>query len=512
MTSALQDSEERYRQLFVGSRAVELLIDPEDGGRIVDANAAAARFYGLTVEDLRRMRISDINILSDEEVKAEMAHAAAQRRDHFLFRHRLANGDVRDVEVHSGPLPLGPRRLLYSIIHDVTERRQAEIALAVSEARFRALFEDSPLAIQVVDPDGRTMRVNRAWQSLWMRDPAKDPGPMDDPQLVRTRVVASLRAAYDGSTVEIPPFRYVLPTAPDNPVRWIRAYAYPIRDPGGQGNQLIIVWEDVSEKLGQEERLKETLSELERSNNDLEQFAYVASHDLQEPLRMISSYIGLLQRRYGGDLAPEALEFMGYAVDGAHRMQNIINDLLTYSRVGRKGRPFTWCALAEMVKVACDSLAVAIEDAQAEVTVDGTLPVVLGDAHELGRLFQNLIGNAVKYARPETPPRIRIACAAVDGAWRVTVDDNGIGVAAEFRDRIFQIFQRLHSRSEYGGTGVGLAICKKIVERHGGRIGVEDGPGGGSRFWFTLAMAPAEEEGGSAAETPPLSWADPARP
>ncbi len=488
MTAALQESEERYRQLFVGNRAVELLIEP-DTGRIVDANAAAARFYGWSVDDLRAMRISDINTLTPQEVRTEMMMAAAERRSHFLFRHRLANGDIRDVEVHSGPVPQGRDQLLYSIIHDVTERRQAEKALAVSEARFRALFEDSPLGIQVLAPDGETVRTNGAARRLW--GGTIEGSPLDDPLLRRAGVCDLLSKALAGEPTEIPPFRYRLPAGGDDDgVRWVRGYAYPIRDPDSQGHQLIVVWENVTEKVKQEERLSETLTELERSNADLEQFAYVASHDLQEPLRMISSYIGLLQRRHGEEMAPEALEFMAYAVDGAHRMQDIINDLLTYSRVGRKGRPFAPVALGKVVSLAVGTLALAIEEAGARVEVAEPLPTILGDDQELARLFQNLIGNAVKYRRDGVTPTIRVRWSKVDDLCRVEIADNGIGVGSEFHDRIFQIFQRLHTRDQYGGTGVGLAVCKKIVERHGGHIGVESTVGDGATFWFTLPFPP----------------------
>lgn len=495
MTAALQQSEERYRQLFMANRAVELLIDPENGC-VVDANEAAARFYGWSLETLRGMSIAEINTLTPEQIRAEMTLAALERRDHFLFQHRLANGDVRDVEVHSGPVAQGGKQLLYSIIHDVTERRRAENALALSETRFRALFEDSPLAIQVLDPGGRTVRVNAAWRRLWQGE--LEGAPSEDAQLRRAGIVAHLRRAFAGDVVEIPAFRYRLGTVSedDGGWRWVRGYAYPIRDPDGDGHQLIVVWENVTEKRSQEERLRETLSELERSNADLEQFAYVASHDLQEPLRMISSYIGLLRRRYGDEMKDEALEFMAYAVDGAHRMQDIINDLLTYSRVGRKGQPFVACSLRGALDTALDALTVGLRDSGAEVTVEGDLPVISGDALELSRLFQNLIGNALKYRRPETSPVIRIACEQEDAFWRVSVTDNGIGVAQEFHERIFQIFQRLHTRDEYGGTGVGLAICKKIVERHGGQIGISSQEGEGACFWFTLPVLEAADVAG----------------
>ncbi|MGC2853856.1 CHASE domain-containing protein [Novispirillum sp. DQ9] len=358
MTHALARSEERYRQLFVRNRAVELLIDPGDG-TLVDANEAAARFYGWSVDTLRTMRISDINTLDPDQVRAEMARAEGEQRDHFFFRHRLASGDVRDVEVRTGPIDDGARRLLYSIVHDVTERKVAEQALV------------------------------------------------------------------------------------------------------------------------------DTLRDLERSNAELEQFAYIASHDLQEPLRMVSSYLGLIRRRYDDRLDEEGREFIAFAVDGAHRMQALINDLLVYSRVGRMGHPFAPVDLGRVLDGVAATLQVALEEAGGVLT-RGPLPTVMGDGQELERLLQNLVGNALKYHRPGEPPRVDVRARRDGKAWRVTVTDNGIGIAPEFSGRIFLIFQRLHTQGEYSGTGIGLAVCKKIVERHQGTIGVSSVPGEGAAFWFTI--------------------------
>jgi PAS domain S-box-containing protein len=350
--------------LFVRNRAVELLIDPRDGA-IVDANEAAERFYGWPVDSLRRMCMTDINILPVEQVHAEMASALHDGRDHFFFRHRLACGAVRDVEVRTGPIDDQNRPLLYSIIHDVTQRKLAEQALV------------------------------------------------------------------------------------------------------------------------------DTLQDLERSNAELEQFAYIASHDLQEPLRMVTSYLGLIRRRYDQVLDDSGREFIGYAVDGAHRMQTLINDLLVYSRVGRLGRPFGEVDLGAVMDGVRATLRISLDDSGAVLTC-GPLPVVTGDDQELLRLFQNLIGNAIKYSRPEEPPRIDIQARRDGRTWRITVTDNGIGIPPEFTGRIFLIFQRLHNRTEYSGTGIGLAVCKKIVEHHQGAIGVTSVPGEGSAFWFTL---PAMEDG-----------------
>ena len=250
---------------------------------------------------------------------------------------------------------------------------------------------------------------------------------------------------------------------------------------------------DVTARKEAETELKRTLKDLERSNEDLQQFAYVASHDLQEPLRMVTSYLQLLQRRYGGQLDEDADEFIDFAVDGANRMKQLIQDLLAFSRVGTRGNPFEAVESEVIVQHALANLQTSIEEAGANITYD-TLPVIKGDGIQLGQVFQNLISNAIKF-RGDAPPQIFIAAEWREGMWRFAVRDNGIGFDPQFSERIFIIFQRLHTRAEYGGTGIGLAICKKIIERHGGRIWVESQPGSGAVFYFTLPPADEIESG-----------------
>ena len=242
------------------------------------------------------------------------------------------------------------------------------------------------------------------------------------------------------------------------------------------------------------EELAERARDLARSNSELQQFAYVASHDLQEPLRMVASFTQLLAKRYGDKLDDDARDFINYAVDGATRMQTLISDLLSYSRVGTQARPFesTDCdAVLERVLV---NLRLAIDESGATIVQD-PLPVVLGDPQQIGQLFQNLIANAIKF-RGTQPPCVQIHAQRHGSDWCISIRDNGIGVAPEQADRIFVIFQRLHTKTEYPGTGIGLAVCKKIVERHGGRIWVESNPGAGSAFCFTLPAAPKTEQQG----------------
>ncbi|MHB1356203.1 MAG: sensor histidine kinase [Anaerolineae bacterium] len=236
--------------------------------------------------------------------------------------------------------------------------------------------------------------------------------------------------------------------------------------------------------------LREKVEELARSNKELEQFAYVSSHDLQEPLRMVVSYTQLLAERYAGKLDDKADKYINYAVEGATRMQGLIIDLLAYSRVGTRAKPFEETNCSELVSEAIHNLGKAIEENGAEVIV-GDLPTVMADRTQLRLVFQNLIDNAIKF-RTDTPPRVEITAQQSGENWEFCMADNGIGIDPQFYDRIFIMFQRLHERGKYAGSGMGLAICKKIVERHGGRIWIESEVGKGSRFWFTIPVAPSK--------------------
>ncbi|MDJ0767007.1 MAG: ATP-binding protein, partial [Myxococcota bacterium] len=261
--------------------------------------------------------------------------------------------------------------------------------------------------------------------------------------------------------------------------RWCEVTAFA-RRPG----HLVTMLEDISVRKEAEETLRIKATPLERSNAELEQFAYVASHDLQEPLRMVASYTQLLADRYESKLDEKAHKYIGYAVDGAKRMQALINDLLSFSRVGTKGKKPLGVDSSDVLAEVIRNLERTISDSGTELEV-GDMPSVLADRTQLGQVFQNLIANAIKF-RGSEPPKIRITSEQRDGLWAIHVDDNGLGIEEQFYDRIFVIFQRLHGRGEYEGNGMGLAIVKKIVERHGGYVRIEPKNGSGTRFTFTM--------------------------
>jgi light-regulated signal transduction histidine kinase (bacteriophytochrome) len=257
-----------------------------------------------------------------------------------------------------------------------------------------------------------------------------------------------------------------------------------------EGKVVKAVIRDITDRKLADEKLKSTLIDLERSNKELEQFAYVASHDLQEPLRMVSSFTQMLERRYNDKLDADAKEFIAFAVDGANRMQVLINDLLVYSRVGTRGKLFESTDMNEVLGQAISNLSMAILEHHAMITND-ELPTVNADATQIGQLFQNLLGNGIKF-RANNSPFVHVSFTEKSDEWVFLVKDNGIGIAPAYYERIFVIFRRLQTKGEYPGTGIGLAICKKIVERHGGKIWVESELGKGSTFYFTIPKQKGE--------------------
>lgn len=749
----MREDRDRYRQIFTSNRAIALLIDPRSG-TIVDANVAAAEFYGWSIKQLRTMSVDQINAQTQAEIEREMAAALEQKRNHFFFRHILADGRERDVEVHSSPLEYAGLRVLHSIVHDITERREAEKALAASEELYSAvinaasqgflmvaphsgaitdinetmcylldktreevigepfynfavpeereavreifasagksrhrsyevtlrrgeagyrltsfhatsLFDqegalvgsyafvddiskrreaearlrDSQSRLEVAiragnigvwtyDPKGEAMTFSKEWKAQlgyadnefpdsrlrWRevihpddREASEQAcrdlleGNRDatvlterfrhrDGHWVYARSCASVVRNQDGEAMSIvgahvdltPQYEIqeslaranarnalILDSATDGLLgvdelgrvtmvnaacqrllgfvakdiigREAEEFLHPSHADGSpfepddmpigavlnsgiaragvsalvwrrDGVPLPVelgvapmIWQDtvigaivIFHDISESQRYR---AELERSNNELEQFAYMASHDLQEPLRTVSSYLTLLRRRYADVVDDAGREFIGMAVDGANRMSTMIRDLLDYSRVGRRGGDMVPTPLGEAVESALSNLKMTIEDVGAKVEAEGEMPTVMADKVQLTSLLQNLVGNAIKYRDKDRTPEVIIRSEPLgDGSWRIAISDNGIGIEDTYFERIFIPFQRLHTREAFEGNGIGLAICRKIVERHGGTLTVESQLGQGSCFAFTLKEASPDQNGDDVAK------------
>jgi PAS domain S-box-containing protein len=359
-------------------------------------------------------------------------------------------------------------------------------ALRESEARFRGLLECAPDAIVIVNSDGLITLVNDQADKLFgypRQELLNQPAEMLMPERFRKNH-AIYRANYS-SDPQARPMGIGLELAAlrrDGKEFPVEVALSPFHTEAGLW--VISIIRDVTERKMAQQALAQKAEEMARSNVELERFAYVASHDLQEPLRMVSSYTQLLARRYKGKLDLRADTYIGFAVDGANRMQKLINDLLAYSRVGTRSKEFAQSDCGQVLTQALANLRVAIQESGAAVT-SGPLPIVVADEVQLVQLFQNVISNAIKF-RGDKRPVVHVSAKHNGDEWVFSIRDNGIGIDPEYFDRIFVVFQRLHGPADIPGTGIGLAIAKKIVERHGGRIWVESQPGEGSTFHFTL--------------------------
>ena len=381
---------------------------------------------------------------------------------------------------------------IFGISRDITASKVVEEALSNSEALYHSLVDTLPINIVRKDLAGRVTFCNRHACATMGRSPEDLLGKTDYdifPRELAEKYVADDRRVCESRQVFEDIESHV---APDGRKVWMQVIKAPVFDARDDTIGMQVMFWDVTARKEAEVALARTAADLARSNRDLEQFAYVASHDLQEPLRMIASYTQLLARRYKGQLDQDADEFIQFAVDGAMRMQGLINDLLAYSRVGTRGKPMVPTECEVVLLAARQNLKIAIEECGAVVTYDA-LPRVLADPIQLTQLLQNLLGNALKF-RCGIPPTVQVSARLAEAAgaeapareWVFSVRDNGLGIERQYFGRIFEIFQRLHTREEYDGSGIGLAVCQRIIERHGGRIWVESEPGKGSTFFFTL--------------------------
>jgi len=492
--SHLAQMEGRYRGLL--EAAPDAMVVVNKTGEIVILNLQAEKKFGYRRDELLGQQVTNIipdgfaeRLLLDETRTAD--EALAQQIDTGIeLTGRRKDGSDFPIEIMLSPLESPEGILVTAAIRDITVRRKAEKTLALLEGQYRGLLEAAPDAMVVVNQTGEIVILNLQAEKKfgYRRDELLGQQVTNIvPDGFAERLHADgLRSAEDALAQQIDTGIELTGLRKDGSEFPIEIMLSPLES--AEETLVTAAIRDISVRKDAETHLLQKVEELRKSNEELEQFAYLASHDLQEPLRMVTSYTQLLARRYKGKLDTDADEFIAYAVDGATRMQRLIQDLLAYSRVGANEGNLAETSSEEALQRALANLRGAIEETGAIVTND-SLPMVLADEGQLVQLFQNLVGNAIKYQNKGVP-EVHVS-AEVYGRkkWIFAVKDNGLGIERQYFERIFGMFQRLHKREEFAGTGVGLAICKKIVERHGGTISVESQPGMGSTFRFILASS-----------------------
>jgi PAS domain S-box-containing protein len=482
-TAALRASEQHLRLVTDNVPALIGYIDADS--RYVMLNKAYEAWHGFPREEIIGQPFQ--SLFSHEELAPFESHLQRALSGHAVEfdAEVMRNGRAWSMRVNYLPHidEQGGTVGVYVLGNDLTALRQ-------SERQLRTLMESSPLGMFHADAAGRCLYVNPAWVGIsglsldeslgegWFRCVHPEH---------HLQMKAAFQEALTQGTLVVTEHRYL---RPDGTIVWVRGYAMPLRE-GGSVSGFIGTVEDITQRRLLDAELAARGEELLRSNAELEEFAYVASHDLQEPLRMITSYSQLMLRRHVAHMPSEAQEFMAFIEDGGRRAQALIGDLLSLARVNSRGKPMEPVSLASTLKDVLRSLRLTLLEIDPAITWDEPLPCLRADKRQLNQLLQNLLTNAVKFRSAE-PLRIHVGASREDnGRWLIRVSDNGIGIEPKFHQRVFGMFQRLHLRDEHTGTGIGLAICKKVVERHGGRIGVDSELGKGSTFWFTLEAADA---------------------
>jgi len=540
MTTTTTLGEEIYRAMFENAGVGITRVDLK--GALVDANQTFCNMVGYTRDKLLGRPLSEITHAEDygegadyrnQLTRGAMKSATGEKR--FVHKDGSVIWVQRTMSIVTDDA--GKPQYVISVVENISKRKQVErrqmvehaVTLLLADAH--SIAEAIPRVIQimsetlgyaygarwVLDPADRVLRCTESWCAA---EPAVEEFCRKSTSSVETETPGKpggLNRAVWSTAAPV----WIADVAQETALKrresaqqaGLRsAFAFPIpvggkfygvmeffgREVRPRDERILEIARTVGHQIGQfiarkqaeaalqeaNEQLTVKAQQLSRSNAELEQFAYVASHDLQEPLRMIASYTQLILRRYGDRFDGDAREFMDFIVDGATRMKQLIEDLLAYSRVGTHGKAFRPTDSGAAVQKALANLRAAIESSTGTVTHD-PLPTINADEFQLVQLFQNLIGNALKFKGTETP-RVHISVNEQADTWTFGVKDNGIGIDGEYFDRIFMVFQRLHSRTDYPGTGIGLAICKKVVDRHGGRLWIESGVGSGSTFWFTV--------------------------
>ncbi|MFB1062558.1 ATP-binding protein [Natrinema sp. H-ect4] len=458
-----------------------------------------AKTFGLDPEDAREgvpLERYTAAIHEDDRDRVEaQIEAAVESCSEYESEYRVWNADdeLRWVVArgHVESDEDGDPVTFPGALTDITDRKRAELEVERQRTELETLFQVLPVGAVVANADGSLLRANETAKEIWGGDVfdaesvadyekysavwAESGDPVGPEDWTMAQVLQGEEVA-EPNVYEIETF--------DDDRRIIMEHGMPVRDEDGNVSRALVTLTDITERRESQRKLEETVEKLEKSNERLEQFAYAASHDLQEPLRMVTSYLQLLDTRYGDAFDEDGQEFLAFAVDGAERMHEMIDGLLEYSRVETRGDPLEPVDLDAVLEDVIDDLQLQIDETDAEVTSD-ELPVVEGDASQLRQVFQNLLDNALTYYA-DGPPRVAVTAERSGGAWEISVRDEGIGIDPDEQDRVFTVFDRLHTHEEYEGTGIGLALCRRIVERHGGAIWVDAESDEGTTFSLTL--------------------------
>ncbi len=474
---ALVAAEARFRGLV--EAAPDAIIGTDAEGRILLVNRRTEETFGYSRDELIGQP-EQVLLLEHLRILDSRPGPVGRRKD----------GSEFPVEISSSPLESPDGMVALALLRDVTQRQLAGEALRESESRFRQLAEGLPLLVWTCKPDGPCDYLSPQWVAYTGIPEAEQLGSGWLEQLHpedRAPTFAAWTAAVEaGSNLDVD-FRI---RGADGAYRWFKTRGVPLKDGSGR----LVKWfgtnTDIHDRIEAQEQLRRSAAELERSNQDLQEFAFVASHDLQEPLRKITAFGERLRERAGDALDEQARDYLARMERAAERMEQLIESLLDLSRVTTKAQPFAPTSLEQVVREVLADLDVRIRQTGARVDV-GPLPTIAADPLQMRRLVQNLVLNALKFREADKPPVIAIGSEALDGGlWRITVTDNGIGFEEKYLDRIFKPFQRLHGRGQFEGSGMGLAICKKIAGRHGGEITARSRPGEGSTFILTLPDTP----------------------
>lgn len=463
-----------------------LIFVKDQSGKFLLANKATATFYGMETDQMEGHYDTEQNFNADEliEFKEQDEQVLKAGQEVKFPEQCFVNPDTDEtvwVQTVKKPIPsiTGNEVNILGVGTDITAIKEAKEELAISEQLYREIARNLPKAAMFIfDKELKFLLAEGPLVGIISKKKNEIEGKTVFETIresERERAEKIYRSILDGESSE---------SEQEFFGRHLKVHHIPIRNQQGKVMYGMVMVFDISDLKQVQTELEKRATLLQRSNEELERFAYVASHDLQGPLRTIASYLQLLEMRYKGRLDQEALEFIDFSVSGAKRMQTLILDLLNYSRISSAPKPFVKTNVADLVKDVTKGLESTIKSSGAQIIVKD-LPLISAEPNQLYQLFQNLIDNALKFIKDKQPV-ITVKCTEHQNEWEFAVADNGIGIRPDFKEKVFQIFQRLHTTSEYPGTGVGLAICKKIVQLHGGRIWFESEPGQGTTFFFTI--------------------------